>query len=202
MQLEVFAAPAPEPSGDARPGIEPVARETEIFDAAALVKAVQMNERQQSDVTGADDATTEDNDGGKQDEEKDAKGELEDEAAGEQDERRPSTCDAGDSGFGTVQRRVAAAGIELRCRFGVDTVYGVGGRAGGSDHPGGRALDLMVGRDPGEELAAYAVENMDRLGIKYVIYRQRINTGSGWKAMEDRGGTTANHMDHVHISFK
>jgi hypothetical protein len=35
-----------------------------------------------------------------------------------------------------------------------------------------------------------------------VIWNQRINTGSGWESMEDRGGATANHEDHVHISFE
>jgi hypothetical protein len=34
-----------------------------------------------------------------------------------------------------------------------------------------------------------------------VIWRQRINFGSGWKPMEDRGGVTANHFDHTHISM-
>ncbi|QJY47877.1 hypothetical protein [Pseudonocardia broussonetiae] len=124
------------------------------------------------------------------------------EAAAREEERRANSCADGDSGFETVQPAVTDAGTELRCRFGVDTVYGVAGRAGTSDHPAGLALDLMVDRDPGEQLAEYAVENMDRLGIKYVIYRQRINTGSGWEAMEDRGGATANHMDHVHVSFE
>ena len=39
------------------------------------------------------------------------------------------------------------------------------------------------------------------LGIKYVIWKQRINSGSGWRAMANRGGITANHFDHVHITF-
>jgi hypothetical protein len=34
-----------------------------------------------------------------------------------------------------------------------------------------------------------------------VIWQQRINFGSGWQLMEDRGGVTANHYDHVHVSF-
>lgn len=112
------------------------------------------------------------------------------------------SCRAADSGFGRVRSWVADAGNELRCRFDVDDVYGVAGRAGTSDHPRGLALDLMVDREPGENLATYAVRNMKRLGIEYVIYRQRINYGSGWQRMEDRGGLTANHMDHVHVSFQ
>lgn len=112
------------------------------------------------------------------------------------------TCPASTSGFGRVKSWVATSGKELRCRFDVDTVLGLAARAGTSDHPSGLALDFMVNRATGDKLAAYALKNMDRLGIKYVIYRQRINYGSGWRAMEDRGGATANHEDHVHISFQ
>jgi len=155
-------------------GVAPLEQAPDSFDAAALVKAVLLTERREAQQR---------------------------EAEQREAERRATSCADGDTGFETVQRRVSEAGVELRCRFGVDTVYGVAGRSGASDHPSGLALDLMVDRDPGEDLAAYAVANMDRLGIKYVIYRQRINFGSGWEAMEDRGGVTANHMDHVHVSF-
>jgi hypothetical protein len=112
------------------------------------------------------------------------------------------TCAAATSGFGSVKNWVATAGEELRCRFGVATVYGVAGRAGSSDHPLGLALDFMVDRATGDRLADFALRNRRRLGINYVIYRQRINFGTGWQAMEDRGSPTANHMDHVHISFQ
>ncbi len=40
-----------------------------------------------------------------------------------------------------------------------------------------------------------------RFGTKYAIWRQRINNGSGWRQMEDRGSPTASHMDHPHISL-
>lgn len=113
----------------------------------------------------------------------------------------PPGCAAGGEGFGAVASSVATAGEKLRCMFGVDTVYGVAGRSNASDHPKGNALDFMVDQATGEKLAAYARQNSDELGISYVIYRQRIDTGSGWESMEDRGGITANHMDHVHISF-
>ena len=112
-----------------------------------------------------------------------------------------STCAAGTDGFGSVADGVAAAGERLRCMFAIDTVYGVAGRSNASDHPAGKALDFMVDRSTGERLAEYALGNRDRLGISYVIYRQRIDTGDGWEPMEDRGGSTANHMDHVHVSF-
>ncbi|MEQ3552114.1 hypothetical protein WIS52_16695 [Pseudonocardia nematodicida] len=113
-----------------------------------------------------------------------------------------SSCTAGTDGFGGVTAATAAAGETLRCMFGVDTVFGVAGRANASDHPRGKALDFMVDETTGEDLAEYARENSDELGISYIIYRQRIDTGDGWEMQEDRGGATANHMDHVHVSFR
>ena len=42
------------------------------------------------------------------------------------------------------------------------------------------------------------------LGVDYLIYEQRIWTvqrgGEGWRGMSDRGGDTANHYDHVHVT--
>nr|WP_221473443.1 hypothetical protein [Planomonospora venezuelensis] len=79
------------------------------------------------------------------------------------------------------------------------------------EHPLGRACDFMMssgGAMPsatgvrlGDEIAAWAIKNRNKLGVKYVIWRQRINHGSGWRFMSDRGGVTANHYDHVHISM-
>jgi hypothetical protein len=114
---------------------------------------------------------------------------------------RGSKCAPNRAGLAGVKSWVSTAGVQLRCIFGVATVGGIGSRAGASDHPGGLALDFMVGRAAGDELADYALRYMDVLKIKYVIWKQRINFGNGWQAMEDRGGITANHFDHVHISF-
>ncbi|MEU0519449.1 hypothetical protein [Streptosporangium sp. NPDC006007] len=96
-------------------------------------------------------------------------------------------------------------------RFGIGCYRADGGIAGGGEHPLGRACDFMMssgGSMPsaenvglGDEIAAWAIKNKDRLGVKYVIWRQRINTGSGWRGMSNRGGVTANHYDHVHISM-
>ncbi|HEY2205119.1 MAG TPA: hypothetical protein VGH99_11675 [Pseudonocardia sp.] len=114
---------------------------------------------------------------------------------------RGSRCSPNSAGFGAVKPWVSDAGHWLRCIFGVGTVGGVAGRAGASDHPGGLALDFMIGRSAGDNLAEYALEYRRELKIKYVIWRQRINFGSGWEPMEDRGSPTANHFDHVHVSF-
>ncbi|MBB1154883.1 hypothetical protein H4281_17210 [Amycolatopsis sp. DR6-1] len=101
-----------------------------------------------------------------------------------------------------TQPAVAQAGNFLKEKFSVDSVGGRAGRSGASDHPAGLALDFMVDPKTGNALAAYVLEHQDELGAKYVIWQQRYNDGSGWSAMEDRGGETANHYDHVHVSFE
>jgi hypothetical protein len=60
----------------------------------------------------------------------------------------------------------------------------------------------MVDRSTGDQLAQCALDNQEAMGVKYVIWEQRINHGNGWTSMEDRGGATANHFDHVHVSFE
>lgn len=111
------------------------------------------------------------------------------------------TC--GTSGFSGVKPHVAQVGYALQKLFGIGTILGVAGRAGTSDHPSGLALDFMVYNDrvKGDALAAYVLANKKSLSVSYVIWRQRINMGSGWQPMEDRGSVTANHFDHVHVSF-
>jgi 3D (Asp-Asp-Asp) domain-containing protein len=85
------------------------------------------------------------------------------------------------------------------------TSYG-GLRAGdsGSEHSTGRALDIMVTGAAGDEVAAWLKANYKKLGISELIWAQRIWTvqrsSEGWRPMEDRGGATANHYDHVHVS--
>jgi len=75
------------------------------------------------------------------------------------------------------------------------------------DHPSGRAVDLMMPNGAsdvalGDSVAAYLQANADSLNIEYLIWRQRIwiNGSGGWTWMADRGGTTANHYDHVHVT--
>lgn len=79
------------------------------------------------------------------------------------------------------------------------------------EHPLGRACDFMMSsggsmpsganNELGDRIAAWALKNKDKLGVKYVIWKQRIDQGSGWRGMSDRGSATANHYDHVHISM-
>ncbi len=50
-------------------------------------------------------------------------------------------------------------------------------------------------------MAEYVRANRSALGVKYIIWNQRILIGGAWQEMEDRGSITANHKDHVHIAF-
>ncbi|MBK6870106.1 MAG: SH3 domain-containing protein [Kineosporiaceae bacterium] len=87
-----------------------------------------------------------------------------------------------------------------------DSVSSFGGYRAGDDgdHGNGKAIDIMVSGEPGWVIARYVQAHARELGVSYVIYRQQIwmagNPTSQWKFMEDRGGTTANHYDHVHVS--
>ena len=79
------------------------------------------------------------------------------------------------------------------------------------DHPSGRALDLMIpnyksvsGKAFGQKVALWAKANASSLGIEYVIWNQHIwnikRDKEGWRYMADRGGDSANHKNHVHIT--
>ncbi|MCR3750250.1 hypothetical protein LX88_004237 [Lentzea californiensis] len=97
---------------------------------------------------------------------------------------------------------VAQVGHHIAGKFGVDDIGGAAGRGGSGDHPTGLALDFMVDTATGNALADYVLANRKAFGVTYVIWRQRYNDGSGYTPMEDRGSPTANHMDHVHVSFQ
>ncbi len=75
------------------------------------------------------------------------------------------------------------------------------------DHPSGRAVDIMMPNGAndvalGDDIAAFLQRNANSLNIEYLIWRQRIwiNGQSGWTWMADRGGITANHYDHIHVT--
>src|SRR5690606_12818011 len=116
-------------------------------------------------------------------------------------------------GFDGATPRMAAIRDEIIAKFSLP--YEVGCvRSSADDHGTGQACDFMMsagGAMPsggnqqiGWDVAEYAKANADRLGVKYVIWEQKIwdsrNPGAGWKPMEDRGSVTQNHYDHVHIS--
>lgn len=103
-----------------------------------------------------------------------------------------------------LQPHVAAYKEEVASIYGVDSFNTY--RAGDpQDHGQGLAVDFMVpvGSQVGDDIANYSVNNMAENNISYVIWEQQIygDWNYQWEAMEDRGSTTANHYDHVHVSF-
>jgi hypothetical protein len=73
------------------------------------------------------------------------------------------------------------------------------------EHGSGRALDAMISNSSvGWDMAYWLRANASRLGVSEVIYSQKIWTAQrssdGWRWMSDRGSTTANHYDHVHVT--
>jgi len=101
-----------------------------------------------------------------------------------------------------AQPHVAQVGNFIKGLFGIKDVGGASGRGGSDDHTRGLALDFMVNDVAvGSALASYVLGNQSMFGVSYVIWQQRYNDGKGWSKMEDRGSRTANHYDHVHVSF-
>jgi hypothetical protein len=75
---------------------------------------------------------------------------------------------------------------------------------GDGEHGQGRAVDIMVSGETGWDVANFLRANYAAFGIEYLIYSQNIwsveRAGEGWRGMSDRGSTTANHYDHVHVT--
>jgi hypothetical protein len=76
-----------------------------------------------------------------------------------------------------------------------------GGRDNHGEHVNGEAIDIMTSDfATGTAIADFLIAHSSELDLNDVIWRQHIwQPGIGWKAMEDRGSTTANHYDHVHV---
>lgn len=109
-----------------------------------------------------------------------------------------------------LQPQAQAFRQEIAAKFGITNIGGY--REGDpDDHGKGLAVDVMVPTSSqlGDQVAQYAIDNMDRAGISYVIWKQQFympvdniyGPANTWNQMPDRGGDTANHYDHVHVSF-
>ncbi|HXH79471.1 hypothetical protein [Nocardioides sp.] len=102
---------------------------------------------------------------------------------------------AGQANVIEVHRAVCAAFPDI-------TSYGT--YRGDGDHARGIAIDIMVSGSRGWEVAEFVRANYSALGVSYIIYSQNIwsldRGGEGWRSMSDRGSTTANHYDHVHVT--
>jgi len=93
----------------------------------------------------------------------------------------------------------AAAGFKMT------RLWGMG--SAGSEHPTGRALDLMItgsagGKAAGDFLAAYLWANRKRLGVKWIIWNRTIrSTSPGKPSTPTRYNGSNPHTDHVHVFF-
>lgn len=106
-------------------------------------------------------------------------------------------------------------------RYG-SALSGIGGvRSGSSGHGAGLAADFMIrgygtaaGIKAGDRVAAYLVTHHEKLGLNFIIWRDRIwldydgqwgaYSKGGWgKHLEESRGwnTTTRHMDHVHAEI-
>jgi Transglycosylase-like domain/LysM domain len=111
---------------------------------------------------------------------------------------------------GAVQPRAQAAADAVATAVpGVGDITIGGTRASAVDphgHPSGLALDFMVGVGGplGDAIVDHHLAHWDELGVDYLIWEQRILTSptGAWKQMADRGGATANHLDHVHVNYR
>jgi hypothetical protein len=133
-------------------------------------------------------------------------------------EAAPSTAAAAPTGGGILSSAACATGSEMEsgivanaitlhravcAHFPQVTEYG-GYRPDG-EHSDGHAIDIMVYSDSstGQAVADWVRANASTLHVDEVIWAQHIWTtqrsSEGWRMMEDRGSTTANHYDHVHV---
>jgi len=114
------------------------------------------------------------------------------------------------SGAGTetwgLRTHAAWSSRVVKHRYAVGTVYGY--RYSSGDHGSRVAADFMVysNSTKGYQIAEFAKKHYKELNVSYVIWNQRIwsvgRASEGWRYMSDRGSTTANHKDHVHVSFR
>jgi hypothetical protein len=106
-----------------------------------------------------------------------------------------STIDAGHAALYDIHDVVCANWPEI-------TSYGTW--RGDGEHGQGRAIDIMTSGATGWAVANFLRANYSALGIEYIIYSQNIwsveRSSEGWRGMSDRGSTTANHYDHVHVT--
>jgi D-ribose pyranose/furanose isomerase RbsD len=87
--------------------------------------------------------------------------------------------------------------------------------ASSGEHGKGRACDLAAAPDGfedvaatgddkayGNRLAAWCINNADRLGVMYVIwYRQIWMPSTGWRSYDGGGSPSSAHTNHVHLSM-
>lgn len=113
-----------------------------------------------------------------------------------------ATCSNGTTVPAGVSPNIAAVHQAVCANFPEITTYGT--FRGDGEHAQGIAVDIMVSGERGWQVAEFVRAHYAELGVSYIIYSQSIwsvdRAGEGWRGMEDRGSTTANHYDHVHVT--
>ncbi|HBY90232.1 LysM peptidoglycan-binding domain-containing protein [Ruoffia sp. FAM 24228] len=116
----------------------------------------------------------------------------------------PATDPAANPENAGLQPHVATYKEEVAAIYGTDS-FSLYRPGDAQDHGAGLAVDFMVpvGSQVGDDIANYSINSMAENDISYVIWEQQIygDWNQQWTAMEDRGSITANHYDHVHVSF-
>lgn len=113
-------------------------------------------------------------------------------------------CRLGDTpGSRGLKQWPSAVRSRVAAQFGLTDIGGYRPGTGTSDHYSGRALDIMIRGEYGTEVADWVRAHAGELNVKYVIWQQGYwQPGmKGYRPMKDRGSDTANHWDHVHVSF-
>lgn len=86
--------------------------------------------------------------------------------------------------------------------FGINDIGMFRSADGYNEHASGEAADVMTGNNKplGDQVARYFLQHAAQYGVQYVLWQQQQwNPDGTHSAMTDRGGPTANHLDHVHI---
>lgn len=117
----------------------------------------------------------------------------------------------GPTSSGGLAGNARAAQNFITQTFGISNIGGFGGGSvSGSDHPKGKALDVMIGNykssqgiAQGNSVAQWFINNPAAFGTKYIIWRDRIWQNGSWSAYghPTMHNDTGQHRDHVHISF-
>ena len=195
------------------------AKEAAETKAAADAKAKEAEAKKTAETKAAADAKL------KQEAEAKAKAEKEAEAKKAAEAKQTTTVAGGlpevtaaelaDPAMNGLTPHTKKMKVALAKKFGITNFSQF--RAGDDDgtghgHNSGMAVDFMVYSDSakGDQLAEYLTKHMDELGVYYIIWKQRFympqqniyGPANTWNIMPNRGGVTANHYDHVHVSFK
>ena len=186
---------------------------------AEAKKVAELKEKQEAEAKAAADA--------KLKQEADAKAKAAKEAAAKKEaEAKQATTVAGglpevtaaelaDPAMNGLTPHTKKMKVALAKKFGITSfsLFRAGDDDGtGHGHNSGMAVDFMVpvNSAQGDQLAEYLTKHMDELGVYYIIWKQRFympqqniyGPANTWNIMPNRGGVTANHYDHVHVSFK